>query len=267
MDELGFNKIAAAVLATALGFMLIKEVSHSAMHVSKPDTPAYALEIPELGGTDVVVEDLPFPQPEWIAAMDAERGAKVFKKCTSCHNADNGGANGTGPNLWNVVGAPAAQKAGFGYSSAMTNSGLSWDYETLDAYLTKPTKFLSGTNMNFVGLKKENDRAAVIEYLRVASDAPIAQPEPAAAPASDMVEEIAEDANEAIETVVENTDAVVEETGNVVDEAVDATETLAEDAAEVIDDAAETVEEVAEDVVEEAKDLIEKVEEAVQDEN
>ncbi len=257
MDELGFNKIAAAVLATALGFMLIKEVSHSAMHVSKPDTPAYALEIPEVGGADAAVEDLPFPQPEWIASMDAERGAKVFKKCTSCHNADNGGANGTGPNLWNIVGSAAAQNASFGYSGAMTNSGIVWDYETLDGYLTKPTAYLSGTNMNFVGLKKEADRAAVIEYLRLASAAPIDQPAPAAGAEPEMIEEIAEDAGGAVETVVENTGEVVEDAGNVAEDIVDG-------AGEVLEDAADKAEEVAEDVVDGAKDLLEKAKDAVE---
>ena len=181
MDELGFNKIAAAVLATALGYMGIKELAHAVMHVEAPATPAYALAIPEAVGAVEEVE-LPFPQAEWIAAMDADRGARVFKKCTSCHNADNGGANSTGPNLWNVVGAPAAQQAGFGYSSAFKSSGKTWTYESLYKYLERPSKYIPGTTMNFVGLKKPEDRAAVIEYLRVASDSPLPRPEPASLP-------------------------------------------------------------------------------------
>ena len=181
MDELGFNKIAAAILATALGFMGIKELAHAVMHHNAPASPAYALEIPEAAGAVEEIE-LPFPQAEWIAAMDASRGARVFKKCTSCHNADNGGANGTGPNLWNVVGAPAAQHAGFGYSNAFKTSGKVWTYESLYKYLERPSKYIPGTTMNFIGLKKEEDRAAVIEYLRLASDNPIPRPDPAPGP-------------------------------------------------------------------------------------
>ena len=187
MDELGFNKIAAAVLATALGYMGIKEIAHAVIHVEAPASPAYALAIPEAAGAAEEIE-LPFPQADWIAAMDANRGAKVFKKCTSCHNADNGGANGTGPNLWNVVGAPAAQKAGFGYSSAFKSSGVTWTYENLDLYMERPTKFISGTAMNFVGLKKPADRAAVIEYLRIAAENPSARPEAAATPEMEETE-------------------------------------------------------------------------------
>jgi len=190
MDELGFNKIAAAVLATALGVMALREAPHLLMNSNAPDAPVYQVGsiAVEIGGDEV--EPVPFPSPEFIASMDATRGAKVFKKCTSCHNADNGGANGTGPNLWNIVDAAAGAKGGFKYSGAMAGSGLTWDYETLDGFLTKPTKYLSGTNMNFIGLKKETDRAAVIELLRQASDNPIAAPVAAVAEDTMMEEKV-----------------------------------------------------------------------------
>ena len=190
MDELGFNKIAGAVLAVGLGIMVLRTVPHALMHADMPETPAYRVGPVEVAAADDS-EPLPFPQADWVNAMDAERGARVFKKCTSCHNADNGGANGTGPNLWNVVGAKAGTHAGFKYSGAMAGSGITWTYEELDGFLQKPTKYLSGTNMNFVGLKKETDRAAVIELLRQAADAPIAQPEPAVAEVAVPAEEAA----------------------------------------------------------------------------
>jgi len=179
MDDLGFNKIAAAVLATGLGFMGLKEISHMVMHVEIPETPAYALALPEVVTDGAAEIEIPFPSPAWIAAMDATRGETVFKKCVSCHNAENGGKNGTGPNLWNIVGQPIAQRAGFGYSSAAKSSGIVWDYESLDGFLTKPKKYLKGTNMAYNGIKKEADRAAVIEYLRVQSSAPLDRPEAA----------------------------------------------------------------------------------------
>ena len=200
MDELGFNKIAAAVLATGLGVMMIRELPHIFMHSEAPDVPAYFVGSlnPEANSA---VEDkpLPFPQADWIGAMNAEKGAKVFKKCTSCHNADIGGAHGTGPNLYGIVGAAAAARGDFKYSGALTAAALTWDYEQLDGFLAKPTKYVSGTNMNFIGLKKAQDRAAVIEYLRVAADSPLPQPAPAAAPEATI--ETAEGAEIAIETM------------------------------------------------------------------
>ncbi len=198
MDELGFNKLAAAILATALGYMGIKEISHAAMHVSAPDIPAYALELPEPTSAGEEEIEPPFPSLEWVSAMDTVRGEKVFKKCLSCHNAENGGAHGTGPNLWNVVGASSGQHADFKYSSALLGSGIQWNYAELDGFLKKPGKYLKGTNMNFIGLKKSGDRAAVIEYLRIASATPVEQPEPAALP------DVAE-ANEAVTGDMETT--------------------------------------------------------------
>lgn len=210
MDELGFNKIAGAVLAVGLGIMVLRMAPHALMHSEMPETPVYtvgALEVEDTGD----VEPLPFPQPEWVNAMDAERGAKVFKKCTSCHNADNGGANGTGPNLWNVVGTTAGQHEGFKYSGAMASSGLVWNYEELDGFLAKPTKYLSGTNMNFVGLKKEADRAAVIELLRQAADAPVAKPEPAVVEVTVPAEEIIVEAPAEDPTEEASTETVTEQ--------------------------------------------------------
>lgn len=195
MDELGFNKIAGAVLATALGYMLIKEASHFMVHTEMPQAPAYALAIPEAGGAVEEDKPLPFPQAEWVAAMDADRGARVFKKCTSCHNNENGGANATGPNLWNVVGAKAGTHAGFAYSNAMVTADKTWTFESLNNYLERPGRYISGTNMNFIGLKKPADRAAVIEYLRVAADNPVPRPEAAmiVVPAEELVIEVTPD--------------------------------------------------------------------------
>lgn len=179
MDDLGFNKIAGAVLATGLGFMLLMKLPGIVMSDSGEEI-AYKVGAIDTGPAPEPV-DLPFPQADWVAAMDAAKGAKVFKKCKSCHNVDPGGANGTGPALYGVVGNAVASHDGYAYSSALTGLGGDWTYEALDGYLTKPSAYAPGTKMNFVGLKKPADRAAVIEYLRVADPAPSPRPEPAVA--------------------------------------------------------------------------------------
>ncbi len=200
MDELGFNKIAAAVLATALGVMAIREVPHFLIHSEAPAAPVYSVGPIAVASAETDI-DLPFPQADWVSAMDAERGAKVFKKCKSCHNVDAGGADGTGPALYGVVGSTAGTHASsFAYSSAMANAGYAWNYEELDGFLTKPSKYLKGTKMSFAGLKKPADRAAVIEYLRVNAANPIPRPEAAAG----LEEEIVEAADD----VVVNQDGV-----------------------------------------------------------
>lgn len=183
-DDLGFNKIAGAVLATALAFIGVNKIADAAYSNHGDDVPAYGAEIladaiAKANAGAVVEIEQPFPQPEWIAAMDAAKGAKVFAKCASCHTVEEGGATKTGPNLYGIVGHGAAQRDGFKYSAAMKGANLTWDYETLDAYLEKPSRYVKGTAMSFAGLKKPDQRASVIEYLRVNGSLEYALPEPA----------------------------------------------------------------------------------------
>jgi len=179
MDDLGFNKVAGAVLATGLGFMLLMKLPGIVME--KPgEAIAYKVGPIVADNVDEDVE-LPFPQADWVAAMDASKGARVFKKCQSCHNVEAGGPNGTGPGLYGVVMNDKGAHEGYAFSTALAVPGEQWTYESLDKFLEKPSKYAPGTKMNFVGLKKPADRAAVIEYLRVADSAPSPRPEPAVA--------------------------------------------------------------------------------------
>ena len=104
-----------------------------------------------------------------LAEGDAAAGEKVFKKCKACHQVGDGAKNRIGPMLNGIVGKEIASVDGFKYSKAFKakkDEGLVWTEEELDAFLTKPKKYLKGTKMSFAGLKKEDDRANVIAYLK-----------------------------------------------------------------------------------------------------
>lgn len=102
-------------------------------------------------------------------AADAAAGKKTFNKCKACHGVDEGGKNKLGPNLWNIVGAPVAAKEGYRYSKALLAYAAeagTWNEENLDAWLKKPKDLVRKTKMIFPGLKKAEDRANLIAFLK-----------------------------------------------------------------------------------------------------
>ena len=101
-----------------------------------------------------------------FASGDVAAGQKVFKKCKACHVVD-AEKHKTGPHLVNIMGRAAGSADGYKkYSNAMKSSGIVWNEETLDGYLEKPKAYVKGTRMVFAGLRKEEDRANVIAYLK-----------------------------------------------------------------------------------------------------
>jgi cytochrome c len=115
--------------------------------------------------------------PALLANASAERGQKATRVCQACHSFEQGGPNKIGPDLWGVLGRDIASREGFSYSSALSEKEGTWNYEALNTYLTDPRNWAPGTKMAFAGVKKPEDRADVILYLRSLSDNPEPLPE------------------------------------------------------------------------------------------
>lgn len=101
-------------------------------------------------------------------AQDAAAGEKVFAKCKACHVADED-KNKVGPSLKGVIGRTAGTHPDFKYSTAMIDAGkggLVWDDAKLAEYLKDPKGLVKGTKMVFPGLKKDDEIANVIAYLK-----------------------------------------------------------------------------------------------------
>ena len=107
--------------------------------------------------------------PAQAFAQDAAKGETVFKKCQICHEVGPSAKVKVGPILNEVLGRQAGTLAGFAYSPAMKEAGekgMKWTDENLSKYLENPRDFIPKNKMAFVGLKKEDERADVLAYLK-----------------------------------------------------------------------------------------------------
>ena len=182
-----FNTIAGWTLFSGIVALGLSSLSGKFFEANKPHRPhhmGYAIEgvvSSEAGpAAEVPIETL-------MASADPAKGANVFKKCASCHNAAQGGANGIGPNLYGVVGKPVGKHApGFAYSADLAGHGGTWDFATLSTWLHNPKKFAPGTKMTFAGLDNPQDRANVIAWLNAqGSNLPLPAAAPVAAGSAD----------------------------------------------------------------------------------
>jgi len=178
MDD-RFNTIAGWVLFAGIVALGSSIVASEAFHGERPEKMAYPIEGVEAGAAEggAAAEQ---PIEVYLAKADPAKGADVFKKCGACHNADKGGPNQLGPNLWGVLGEPVGQGKGFAFSPALSGKGGSWNWDVLSQWLTSPKAFAPGTKMTFAGISNPQDRANVMAFLNQHSDSP--QPLPAAPP-------------------------------------------------------------------------------------
>lgn len=219
------NTIAGWALGAGIAALGLTIVTGEYFAAERPEKMGYAVEgVVEEGG-DAASEEKPFAF--YMAQADAQKGADVFKKCTACHNADKGGPNALGPNLWNVVGESVGQGAGgFAFSDALKSKGGTWTFDSLSEWLKNPKAYAPGTKMTFAGLSKPEDRANVIAFLNQHGDSP--QPLPAApaettSPEKDAAEAKDDAQKAADEPVQTEAQAAKQPKGNIAGEAAPAT--------------------------------------------
>jgi cytochrome c len=177
------NTIAGWVLGAGIVALGASIVANEMFHQKRPEKMGYPIE----GVSDKPADggEAEVPIANLLAAADPAKGEQVFKKCTACHTINKGGANGTGPNLWGVVGSAIGKHApGFAYSPALAGKGGNWDFDNLNHWVKEPRAFAPGTKMTFAGLGKPEDRANLLAYMNTQGDSPLPLPTPQAAPAS-----------------------------------------------------------------------------------
>ena len=182
MSGFEINKILASIIVAIIIFVIIGLVGNLVVKINydEPQITAYKIDIPETSddsftqtsANDGMVESISL----LLAGASLEQGEKIFKKCGACHNYKKNSKSKIGPNLWNLINRQKASVSGFAYSKALSDYGGKWTFEELNGFIYKPKEYISGTKMNFAGLKDVKDRANLILWLKQQSDNPIPLP-------------------------------------------------------------------------------------------
>ncbi|MEM7444312.1 MAG: hypothetical protein AAF414_13390 [Pseudomonadota bacterium] len=176
------NKMFAAVLIAGILAMIVGIIAEMLVHPVQLEEPAYfvdtGLEPVSVGGGDEV-ERIASIIP-LLADADPDNGQTLTRACTACHNFEQGGGNGVGPNNWGVVGSDVAHVSDFNYSNTLQTlheTGVTWTYENLNRFLYQPRVWADGTTMSYAGMRSIEDRADLIAWLRLQADDPIPLPD------------------------------------------------------------------------------------------
>ena len=169
------TKIIISIALAVIVILGINKIADSIYEVKKPEKSAYQIDsittVASTTSTGTSSESSDSDIMALFASADLEAGKKIFSKCSSCHNIANS-KHKIGPslkNIWRKVGSAPDYK----YSKALSTYGKTWDVTELNGFLLKPKKWIPNNKMGFAGLKKPEDRAAVILYINSFSDNPL----------------------------------------------------------------------------------------------
>ncbi len=217
MESMEVNKTVAAVLVAGIAFFLTGTIGDNLVNETRLKQTAIKIDVPKPGNSGGAPAPAQLaPIAPLLAKADPAKGEADTKKlgCTACHSFNEGGKAIIGPNLYNVVGGPHAHMAGFAYSAALKSKKGPWTFPELNEWLHKPSAYAPGTRMTFAGIKNDQERADVIDYLRTLSPKPEPLPSPteAAPPAAAAGKSAAAPAGEpSVDTLLASADPKVGE--------------------------------------------------------
>lgn len=170
------NKAFAAILVAGILFMVTGILGDALVHPKRLEQSVLQIATAPAAQAPAAAPAAPAIEPigPLLAAANAQNGQTIAQRqCASCHSFNEGGRNGVGPNLWNIVGAPHAHAAGFNYSAAIAGMrDKPWDFEELNKFIAAPRTYAPGTRMAFNGIASAAQRADLIAYLRSLSADP-----------------------------------------------------------------------------------------------
>ena len=91
-------------------------------------------------------------------------GERVYARCIACHSPDR---NRTGPLHCGLFGRVSGTAPAYDFSAALREAAITWNAETLDAFLKAPLEAVPGTTMGFAGVADDGERRDLIAYLKM----------------------------------------------------------------------------------------------------
>ena len=171
------NKIIVSIVLTLILVMGINKISDVIYSVEKPEKSAY--QVASISNTNDSTSVASTENTSagdvmtLFASVSLSDGEKIFKKCAACHSIAKGGANKIGPALYNVIGRQAGSLPDYKYSKGMIAYAKKWTPQEMDGFLENPKDWVKGTKMAYAGLKKPEERAALILFLNKNGDNPL----------------------------------------------------------------------------------------------
>lgn len=202
-DPLLANKIAAAGLTALLLIFGLPQIANALFggghHGGDKEELHLAYCCVELETTAASEGEKVYDLGGMMAEASMDAGKRGSALCASCHTFEKGGAQGTGPNLWNILGRDIASVSGFNYSSALESLEGEWTYEKLDQYIANSQEYVPGGSM-VQRIGRDSKRAELLVYLGSLSDDPMPYPAPLVEAA---IEGAVEDGAEAVNAVID----------------------------------------------------------------
>ena len=173
------NKIIVSIVLAIILVLGINKITDVIFYIEKPEKSAYqvASVVTEVSSESSETTSEGSGSEDFMTLLtsaNAGDGKKIFSKCGACHTIDKGKPNKIGPNLWNVLGRKTGSIPDYKYSKALATYGKTWNLQEINGFLLNPKKWIPKNKMGFIGLKKPEDRAAIILYLNENTDNPLA---------------------------------------------------------------------------------------------